>query len=213
MEFKFPFQSDQIDLLICDLIAAKKEFKPLIFDEQGHKNKYASIGAIKYSVEEALHKYNIEIEQPEFQNEKGHYLITRLIHKSGQWKGSISPIILDIEAAERQKISKQQAYGSALSYARRYALAALLNLKADDDDPDKYNYDNEDTNNKKVVYSPKVDVSPKINVAKIAQLEAIDINKKNTILKFYKVSKLSDLTESNYEAAKVWLKQYGIHIS
>lgn len=53
-------------------------------------------------------------------------LTTRLCHSSGEWMESVIPILLDGGGA--------QAMGSAITYARRYALTALLNLATEDDD-------------------------------------------------------------------------------
>jgi hypothetical protein len=53
-------------------------------------------------------------------------LTTRLCHSSGEWMESVIPILLDGGGA--------QAMGGAITYARRYALTALLNLATEDDD-------------------------------------------------------------------------------
>lgn len=53
-------------------------------------------------------------------------LCTLLTHSSGQWIRSVGAL----PAIKRDP----QAYGSALTYARRYALAACLGIAADDDD-------------------------------------------------------------------------------
>lgn len=52
-------------------------------------------------------------------------LYTRLMHASGQWMESVIPI----DAG-----SGPQAFGSELTYYRRYATASILNLVAEDDD-------------------------------------------------------------------------------
>jgi hypothetical protein len=53
-------------------------------------------------------------------------LVTRLIHTSGQWIESEAPLFV----AEQSN----QAFGSALTYMKRYALCALLGIAADEDD-------------------------------------------------------------------------------
>lgn len=50
---------------------------------------------------------------------------TRLIHESGQSVGAVYPM---------NAISDPQAMGSAITYARRYALCAMLGIAGDDDD-------------------------------------------------------------------------------
>jgi hypothetical protein len=52
-------------------------------------------------------------------------VVTRLSHKSGEWIEADYPL---------QKNTDPQKQGSALTYARRYGLFALLGLAADEDD-------------------------------------------------------------------------------
>lgn len=54
------------------------------------------------------------------------YLVTRLVHSSGQWIAGEYPIIPVKDTP--------QGYGSALTYARRYTLSALVGIAQDDDD-------------------------------------------------------------------------------
>lgn len=54
------------------------------------------------------------------------YLVTTLGHLSGQWIRSLTPILMIKKDA--------QSMGSAISYARRYALAALVGVYQTDDD-------------------------------------------------------------------------------
>ena len=51
---------------------------------------------------------------------------TMLIHKSGEWISGYLPI--------KPKVDDPQGMGSAITYARRYALSAMLGIVADDDD-------------------------------------------------------------------------------
>jgi len=53
-------------------------------------------------------------------------LITTLAHSSGEWVKSITPILT--------KDDSPQAQGSGITYARRYALAAIVGLAQIDDD-------------------------------------------------------------------------------
>ena len=53
-------------------------------------------------------------------------MITTLAHSSGEWIKSITPILARDESA--------QAQGSGITYARRYALAAIVGIAQIDDD-------------------------------------------------------------------------------
>lgn len=57
---------------------------------------------------------------------EGTELVTTLYHTSGQSIGSRTPLIVQEQG--------NQAFGSAITYMRRYALTALLGIAADEDD-------------------------------------------------------------------------------
>lgn len=54
---------------------------------------------------------------------------TILLHSSGQWLSARTPIL-----ADKTGRAASQAYGSAVTYARRYALSAMVGIVQDDDD-------------------------------------------------------------------------------
>ncbi len=53
-------------------------------------------------------------------------LVTMLIHESGEWFRSIYPVKADAE--------RPQEMGSAMTYARRYSVSALLGIASEEDD-------------------------------------------------------------------------------
>jgi hypothetical protein len=55
-------------------------------------------------------------------------LTTILMHNSGEWISGTYPLMVT------DKESTPQGYGSALTYARRYGLSAVLGVIADEDD-------------------------------------------------------------------------------
>ncbi len=101
------------------------------------KSKYASLDAIWETVRAPLTDNGLSIIQTTF----GERIIleTTLLHSSGEWVRSYLPI----NAAK----TDPQGIGSALTYARRYSLAAILGVSADEDD------DGEATTN----HNPKVE--------------------------------------------------------
>lgn len=86
------------------------------------KSRYASLAAIIDDTREGLAKNGLSYVQ--FPVEDG--LTTVLMHNSGEWM-SASFIMKPVD-------NKPQSVGSALSYARRYALSAILGLQVEDDD-------------------------------------------------------------------------------
>lgn len=115
--------------LYTALAQAQIEFEPVIKNCSNpfFKNKYADIAEIRRATTPALSKYGLSVMQIVEQPDNDFVSVkTVLCHKSG---GSVS-------SAVRLKPTKNdcQGIGSALTYARRYSLAAILNVAADDDD-------------------------------------------------------------------------------
>ena len=85
------------------------------------KSKYADLAAIFDASRKPLSANGLAIVQT---IENG-VLHTRLLHTSGQWIASEHPLPMS---------GKPQEIGSALTYARRYSLSALIGIAADEDD-------------------------------------------------------------------------------
>jgi hypothetical protein len=91
------------------------------------KNRYADLPAVVDAVKPALNEAGIVFLQSAGPSDDSKlHLTTRLVHTSGEW----------IEDTLVMPLTKQdpQGYGSAMTYARRYALAAITGLYQDDDD-------------------------------------------------------------------------------
>lgn len=94
------------------------------------KSKYADLPSVIDAVKGALNDSGIMFSQTATESEPTTLrLTTRLIHESGEW----------IEDTATMPITKTdpQGYGSAMTYARRYTLAAITGLYQDDDDGQK----------------------------------------------------------------------------
>jgi len=91
------------------------------------KSTYADLPAVIDAVKEALNTNEIAFVQSGSPSETGHlYITTRLLHTSGEWIEDTMPIPLQKNDA--------QGLGSAMTYGRRYMLAAMCGLYQDDDD-------------------------------------------------------------------------------
>ena len=88
-----------------------------------YKNKYASLSNIIEAVNKPLNDNGLSVVQMPC-NEG---LTTMLIHESGEWISSTSSTPVKDE-------TDPQKLGSAITYARRYALGAILSLNIDEDD-------------------------------------------------------------------------------
>lgn len=91
-----------------------------------YRFSYSTLDNIVATIRPTLAKHGLAIVQPVVMVNREPVLVTRLLHRSGQWIESAMAI-----AGDR---SRPQAFGSALSYARRYAMTSLLLVTADDDD-------------------------------------------------------------------------------
>lgn len=90
---------------------------------------YATLDAIIEQVRAPLTLNGLWFTQTLESGEEGRYrLVTTLLHKSGQWLSSETPIVVG------EGKNKNQAFGSGLTYMRRYALAAMLGVASEDDD-------------------------------------------------------------------------------
>lgn len=108
---------------------AQRAFKPAIKDTANpfFKSKYADLASIWDACKDALSENDLFVSQSTGIGEHGQTMITRVYHTSGEFIESITPIIC-------AKHNDPQAFGSAMTYTRRYSLAAILGIITDDDD-------------------------------------------------------------------------------
>lgn len=121
-------QSEQINELASALAKAQSEMKAPEKDKKNphFKNVYASLGSIISSCKGALNKYGISVLQPMEKMGDDFVLCTKLTHTSGQWIKSVFPV--------KPTKNDPQGFGSALTYSKRYSLASMLCIDADEDD-------------------------------------------------------------------------------
>lgn len=148
-------KSESIKLLSTALVGFHKAVGKVRKGETNpfFKSKYASLSNILDVIAEPLTANGLSVVQiPEGDNQ----LTTMLLHESGEY----------IAATSTMKPLKNdpQALGSAMTYQRRYAIGALLNINIDEDD-----------DGAKASAPPKeVDPTSKIKAAKTeAELKAI----------------------------------------
>lgn len=126
------YQSQEIGELAAALAAAQATFTFAAKDStaamgSAGKRKYADLQSVLEAVREGLTANGLAVIQAPMPSENGIKLRTTLAHKSGQWMASELCLPQD-------KMGGVQGMGSALTYARRYALAAMVGIAQDDDD-------------------------------------------------------------------------------
>lgn len=91
------------------------------------KSTYADLESVIDAIKPALNQNGIMFIQTFSPSETGKLnLTTRLIHESGEW--------IEDELTMPLQKNDAQGYGSAATYSRRYALAAITGLYQADDD-------------------------------------------------------------------------------
>lgn len=129
--------SEQINELAKALAAAQGELEPAeknataAIGEKGKlKRKYADLTAMIDAVRKVLPKHGLSIAQIVLPSEGVAHVRTMLMHESGQWLASECRMPYDNTGSK----NAIQSMGSAITYARRYSLSALVGVVADDDD-------------------------------------------------------------------------------
>lgn len=111
------------------LVKAQKEFAPALKTNSNpyFKSKYADLSVCIEAVIDALHNNGIALIQRNHDCESGVKIETILLHETGE---EFSGGILHVPALKNDP----QAYGSALTYARRYSLMATCGIAPEDND-------------------------------------------------------------------------------
>jgi hypothetical protein len=122
-------QSDTIGELAKALAQAQGEMTPASKDATNphFKNRYADLASVWDACRAPLSKHGLAVSQLTARREDGSVLLTTLLmHSSGEFVGSY------LSAKPSQE--NPQVIGSILTYLRRYALASIVGVVADDDD-------------------------------------------------------------------------------
>tara|TARA_Y100001938_G_scaffold148935_1_gene234150 strand:+ start:147 stop:719 length:573 start_codon:yes stop_codon:yes gene_type:complete len=120
--------SESIENLAAALLDAQSEMGGAVMDSENpfFKSKYADLTSVIKCIKEPFTSHCLSYTQFPVSNERGVGVCTRLMHSSGEW----------IENEFVLPLSKQdpQSAGAAITYARRYSLAAIAGIPQVDDD-------------------------------------------------------------------------------
>lgn len=121
-------QSEKLGELAKALAKAQSEMTAALkSSENPHfRSKYADLSAVFDACKEALNKNGFAIVQRVENDPNGACVETMLLHSSGEFVSSKCWLPVAQKTA--------QAYGSAITYARRYGLTSLAGVAADEDD-------------------------------------------------------------------------------
>ena len=123
-----PNQSEKVAELAKALAKAQSEMSGAIKASVNphFKSRYADLSAVFDACRAALNKNEIAIVQRVENDPNGVAVSTTLLHSSGEWISDRCWLPVAQKTA--------QAYGSAITYGRRYGLAALAGVAAEEDD-------------------------------------------------------------------------------
>ncbi len=146
------FISENVDQILPALLKVKENLQAVTKSAANpfFKSKYADLNTHLDAVEPLLAANGLILLQPVSTNEVGTNSVASVImHTSGQFIRS--------EMRITAKEEDMQKFGSAITYARRYTLGALLSMKAEDDDGENAVGRNK-TKNNTVVHAPVTQV-------------------------------------------------------
>ncbi len=135
--------SEQINEIAIALVKAQAEMGNAVKSSYNphFKVKYADLKSVKEVSKGPLIAHGLAVVQSPSWDGSSVHLTTLIVHTSGQWfRGTLS--------AKGAKEGVQQI-GSVISYLRRYALEAFLNIVREDEDDDGETADGRGANDRK----------------------------------------------------------------
>ncbi len=154
--------SENVTELAKSMIDVQQELVPALKDGVNDytQSSYATLKSVMEVCKSILLSHGIWLTQYPVPVNSGNLgLVTKIVHAaSGQWQSSL----IEMPLAK----SDPQGYGSAITYARKYGLSAMIGIITEDDDgegamnrdlgrPSQENNDNHSNNNIKQL--PKLD--------------------------------------------------------
>lgn len=121
--------SENISAFAAAFVAAQADVKGAEKDKTNphYRSSYADLGSVMDACKDALSKNGIAVIQSPVPSDTGTLALdTVLMHKSGEWVSG--KIVMPLSKND------PQGYGSAMTYARRYGLAAMVGVCPEDDD-------------------------------------------------------------------------------
>lgn len=137
-------KSETIGKLAEALSKAQSEMPGALLDGRNphFKSQYATLASVRNAAIPTLSKHGLTVSQLVSSTPNGHAVETILMHASGEWLSGIVELIVEK--------NNMQGLGSAITYCRRYSLAALVGVVDQDDDD----------GNQAVIHAPKSKPEP-----------------------------------------------------
>jgi hypothetical protein len=148
-------QSDSIDKLAGAMCKAQAMMGGAVKDSTNpfFKSSYADLTSVVKAVKEPFAENGLSYVQFPHSTERGVGVTTRLMHTSGQW--------LESEFVLPMSKNDPQGAGSAITYARRYALQSVAGIPTADDDAEAAMFQA-----RKTIEQWKTELAPSIEMIK-----------------------------------------------
>jgi hypothetical protein len=144
------------------------------------KSSYADLTSVIKATKQPFSDNGLSYTQFPVSNEHGVGVSTRLMHVSGQW--------LEMEYTLPTVKKDPQASGSAITYARRYALQSIAGIPTADDDAESAMLRGDD--------KKKVNEDQVISIKKLLDETKVD---QTAFLEWVKVKSISEILASKYD--------------
>jgi hypothetical protein len=174
--------SELINELANALCNAQKKMGSAVKDSPNtfFKSKYADLGSVIEVIKQPFADNGLSYTQFPISTEHGVGVVTRLMHLSGQY--------LEMEYTLPTVKKDPQASGSAITYARRYALQSIAGIPTEDDDAESAMLRGDDK--KKVSQDQVITIKKLIDETKVDQ---------DAFLKWVKVKDIGDIQVNIYD--------------
>jgi hypothetical protein len=176
--------SDAINELANALCNAQSQMGGAVKDSANpfFKSSYADLTAVIKAIKQPFADNGLSYTQFPVSNENGVGVSTRLMHVSGQW--------LEMEYTLPTVKKDPQASGSAITYARRYALQSIAGIPTADDDAESAMLRGDD---KKIISDDQI-----IAIKKLLDETGADSEK---FCKWLKVRSVDQILDIHYDRA------------
>lgn len=176
--------SDAINELANALCNAQSQMGGAVKDSANpfFKSSYADLTSVIKAIKQPFADNGLSYTQFPVSNENGVGVSTRLMHVSGQW--------LEMEYTLPTVKKDPQASGSAITYARRYALQSIAGIPTADDDAESAMLRGDD---KKIISDDQI-----IAIKKLLDETGADSEK---FCKWLKVRSVDQILEIHYDRA------------